>query len=124
MMRAMTPMGTLTPKTQRHPTVATRAPPMVGPSASPRAWPAAWMPRAGRILPGGALVVTRATLLACMRAAPSGLHGAEGDEGGQGGGESAGGGGGGEHGEAVEVHELAAAGVGEAAAWGRAARPG
>ncbi len=65
------PTGTLTPKTQRQPRLETSAPPMVGPSASPMAWPAAWMPRAARILPGGALVVTRATLFACMSAAPT-----------------------------------------------------
>ena len=43
----------------------------MGPSASPTAWAPAWTPSAKRIRTFGALVVTRATLLASSMAAPT-----------------------------------------------------
>ena len=64
------PTGTFTQYTARQPTVVVSRPPSVGPSASPTDWAPAWIPRAKRILAFGALVVTRATLLACSIAAP------------------------------------------------------
>jgi hypothetical protein len=67
---ATMPTGTLIRNTQRHPTVLTMTPPRAGPSARPRAWAPACTPSAARIRERGALVVTRATLLACSNAAP------------------------------------------------------
>ena len=65
------PNGTFTKKMSRHPPAARRKPPTVGPSASPTAWAAPWIPIA---LPSDGFGTARtmmATLFACRSAAPT-----------------------------------------------------
>ena len=65
------PNGTLTKKMSRHPPAARRKPPTVGPSASPTAWAAPWIPIA---LPSdglGTASTMMATLFAWRSAAPT-----------------------------------------------------
>ena len=65
------PKGTLTKKMSRHPPADSRNPPTVGPSASPRAWAAPWIPMAFPSDDLGTASTMMATLLACSSAAPT-----------------------------------------------------